>query len=118
MRVDGDGWLVSIRGEHDLSTAPMLTEQFDKLFETGPFVIADLNETTFLDSQVIRVFMSAVRRSADDPRQRFALVVDIENARARRLLDLTQPITGDIPTFASREEALKALGGRPGNEGD
>jgi len=37
-RVEGEGWLVSIRGEHDLTTARMLSETFEPLLASGPFV--------------------------------------------------------------------------------
>jgi anti-anti-sigma factor len=112
-RVEGEGWLVSIRGEHDLSTAPMLTEAFDPLFETGEFVVADIREVTFLDSQTLRIFASAVERAAKhaarDPKERFALVVDVEQSHMHRVLDLARPIIGDVPTYPSRDAALDAL---------
>jgi anti-anti-sigma factor len=112
-RVEGEGWLVSIRGEHDLSTAPMLSKAFDPLFESGKFVVADIREVTFLDSQTLRIFASAVeraaRQAARDPKERFALVVDVEQSHLRRLLDLARPIIGDVPTYPSRDAALEAL---------
>ena len=109
-RVEDQAWLVEIRGEHDLATAPMLAEQFDALFRADdPLVIADITETTFLDSHVVRVFESAAQRAAADPRVRFALVVDVEQSHFRRMLDVFRPMTGDIPTYPSVETALEAL---------
>lgn len=63
-RVEGEGWLVSIRGEHDLTTAPMLSQAFEPLFASGAFVVADIREVTFLDSQTLGVFASAIERAA------------------------------------------------------
>lgn len=111
--IEGDGFLVSIRGEHDLTTAPMLAEQFDELFAKGSFVIADLAETTFLDTQVLAVFMKATKRTTENPQQRFALVVDVEQAHIRHVLEIAHPVIGDIPTFASQQEALTAFLLRP-----
>ena len=112
-RVQGEGWLVSIRGEHDLTTAPMLSEAFDPLFESGPFVVADIRQVTFMDTQTIGVFAAAVERAArqatTDQTKRFALVVDVSQSHVRRLLDLSNPIIGDVPTYSSRETALEAL---------
>lgn len=112
-RVEGEGWLVSIRGEHDLTTAPMLSQTFEPLFTSGTFVVADIREVTFLDSQTLGVFASAVERAAaraaTDPRERFALVVDVEQSHLRRVLDIAGPIIGDVPTYPSRDAALEAL---------
>lgn len=91
----------------------MLSETFEPLFASGTFVVADIREVTFLDSQTLGVFASAVERAAaraaTDPRERFALVVDIEQSHLRRVLDIAGPIIGDVPTYPSREAALGAL---------
>jgi hypothetical protein len=65
-RIEDHAWLVEISGEHDMSTAPMLAEQFESLSETGSLVVADITETTFIDSKVIRVFETATQRAAKD----------------------------------------------------
>jgi anti-anti-sigma factor len=112
-RVEGEGWLVAIRGEHDLTTAPMLSETFEPLFASGAFVVADIREVTFLDSQALGVFASAIERAAaqaaTDPRERIALVVDVEQSHLRRVLEIARPIIGDVPTYPSRDAALEAL---------
>lgn len=112
-RVEGEGWLVSIRGEHDLTTAPRLSQTFEPLFASGAFVVADIRQVTFLDSQTLGVFATAVQRAAAqaaaDPRERFALVVDVEQSHLRRVLEIARPIIGDVPTYPSRDAALEAL---------
>ena len=107
-RLEGHACLVEISGEHDLSTAPMLAEQFESLFEGESLVIADITQTSFLDSHVIRVFANAAQRAAKDPSLRFALVVDVEQSNTRRILNVLQPLTGDIATYPSIDAALKA----------
>jgi anti-anti-sigma factor len=111
--VEGEGWLVSIRGEHDLTTAPMLSQTFEPLFASGAFVVADISQVTFLDSQTLGAFASAIERAAThaamDPRERFALVVDVEQSHTRRVLAIARPIIGDVPTYPSRDAALEAL---------
>ena len=91
----------------------MLSETFDPLFESGAFVVADIRQVTFMDTQTIGVFAAAVERAArhatTDPKKRFALVVDVKQSHVRRLLDLSKPIIGDIPTYSTREAALEAL---------
>lgn len=107
-RLEGQACLVEISGEHDLSTAPMLAEQFESLFEGESLLIADITQTSFLDSHVIRVFANTAQRAAKDPSLRFALVVDVEQSNTRRILNVLQPLTGDIPTYPSVDAALKA----------
>ena len=38
-RIEGQAWLVEISGEHDMSTAPMLAEQFESLFDDDSLII-------------------------------------------------------------------------------
>ena len=71
-------------------------------------MVADITETTFIDSKIIRVFETATQRAAKDPTIRFALVVDIEQSHTRRILELLRPLTGDIPTYPSVDAALEA----------
>jgi len=76
-------------------------------------VVADIRQVTFLDSQTLGVFASAIERAAAhaaaDPRERFALVVDVEQSHLRRVIDVARPIFGDVPTYPSRDAALEAL---------
>jgi hypothetical protein len=91
----------------------MLSQAFELLFASGAFVVADIRETTFLDSQALGVFASAIEwaaaHAATDPNERFALIVDVEQSHLRRVLEIARPIIGDVPTYASRDAALEAL---------
>lgn len=91
----------------------MLSQTFEPLFASRAFVIADIRQVTFLDSQTLGVFASAIERAAahaaTDPRERFALVVDVEQSHTRRVLEIARPIIGDVPTYRSRDAALEAL---------
>jgi hypothetical protein len=75
--------------------------------------VAETFEGPFLDSQTLGVFASAIERAAahaaTDPRERFALVVDVEQSHLRRVLDIARPMIGDVPTYPSRDAALEAL---------
>lgn len=91
----------------------MLAQTFEPLFASGSFVVADIRQVSFLDSQTLGVFASAIERAAahaaTDPRERFALVVDVEQSHLRRVLEIARPIMGDVPTYPSRDAALAAL---------
>src|SRR3990172_5155280 len=58
--------VLSVQGEHDVYTAPSLTEQVEGLIdERVPFVI-DLTPATFVDSSVLRVLLEARRRADEE----------------------------------------------------
>jgi len=108
------GWTETVApSAADLTAAPMLSHACEPLFASGEFVVADIRQVTFLDSQTLGVFASAIERAAAhaaaDPRERFALVVDVEQSHLRRVIDVARPIIGDVPTYPSRDAALEAL---------
>jgi anti-sigma B factor antagonist len=104
----GDGVaVVVVEGEHDVYTAPSLSEQLDGLLnEETPFVI-DLTAATFVDSSVLRVLLEA-RRRADDRGVGFAVALgQDESGPVRRVLDITGLIPV-LPVHDEREAAIAA----------
>ncbi len=67
-------WIVELRGEHDLSTAPSLRGELDTIFAQGTTVVVDLSETTFIDSSVLSELISAQRRIDGLEHKRLAIV--------------------------------------------
>jgi anti-sigma B factor antagonist len=104
------GWpVLTLPGEHDLSTAPQLRARLHELGETSP-VIIDLDETTFVDSSILGVLVGGLRRARerDTP---FALVLGSDAHPAiRRIFELTG-LHDVFPIFASRAEAQAGLSG-------
>lgn len=104
----GDGVAVMVvEGEHDVYTAPSLSEQLDSLLGEGlPFVI-DLTPATFVDSSVLRVLLEA-RRRADERGIGFAVALaQDEQGPVRRVLDITG-LVPVLPVHAGRAAAIKA----------
>ena len=102
--------VVVVEGEHDVYTAPSLSEQLDSLLEEGvPFVI-DLTPTTFVDSSVLRVLLEA-RRRADERGVGFAVALgEDESGAVRRVLDITG-LVPVLPVHAARDAAIAAARG-------
>ena len=82
-----DRWLVTLQGEHDLSTARVLRDQLKAVFRTGTAVVVDLSTTPFIDSSIIAVLVDANRRTEASDEKRFGLVVAPET-QPERLLGL------------------------------
>jgi anti-sigma B factor antagonist len=106
-RGDGGVAVVVVEGEHDVYTAPTLSEQLDSLLgEHVPFVI-DLTRATFVDSSVLRVLLEAKRR-ADEGDIGFAVALGQDDSGpVRRVLDITG-LVPVLPVYAGRDEAIEA----------
>ena len=113
-RSDGGVAVVVVEGEHDVYTAPSLSEELDSLLEERvPFVI-DLTSATFVDSSVLRVLLEAKRR-ADEGDLGFAVALGQSDAGpVRRVLDITG-LVPVLPVYSGREEAIEAARSGPGD---
>jgi anti-anti-sigma factor len=100
----GDRWLVTLKGEHDLSTASELGDQLDAIFATGTSLVVDLRETQFIDSSILRVLLEADRTAATSPCEHFALVVG-QDSEVLHVLDLAG-VRRVFQVFGSEEEAF------------
>lgn len=81
--------VVTVTGEHDLSTAPELKRQLDTALESGAAVVVDLMQTTFIDSTVLRVLILA-REDAGERGIAFRVALGESTGHGvRRLLELT-----------------------------
>ena len=95
-------WLVTLRGEHDLLTAPRLQTSLAKCFLGGWTVIVDLSDAEFIDSTILHVLIGARRQ-----RHSLALVAPSSSV-AGRLAELVW-LADAIPTYQTRDEALDLL---------
>ena len=107
--------VLSVQGEHDVYTAPSITEQVDALIgERVPFVI-DLTPATFVDSSVLRVLLEA-RRRADEEGVGFAVALGQDDSGAvRRVLEVTGLIPV-LPVHPARDAAVAAASSGHGSE--
>jgi anti-sigma B factor antagonist len=115
-RTTEDGVAVlAVQGEHDVYTAPSITEQVDSLIaERMPFVI-DLTPATFVDSSVLRVLLEA-RRRADEEGVGFAVALGQDDSGAvRRVLEVTGLIPV-LPVHPARDAAVAAASSGHGSE--
>jgi anti-anti-sigma factor len=98
-------WLLSLRGEHDLSTQPSLSEQIERVAAAGGPVIIDLTDADFIDSSILRVLAStAVNRTAEP---RIAVVIP-PGREAMRILRVTG-IAALLEPFESCEAAMASF---------
>jgi anti-anti-sigma factor len=102
----GAVWVLALRGEHDLSTAPALQKDIDDIYDSGSTVVVDLTDVTFVDSSILNVLVHGCERAAARGEHQFALVSPA-GSLASRVLDLM--IGERVPRFETRDAALAAL---------
>lgn len=104
--------VVTISGEHDLSTAPNLRRRLDGLLDEGVATVVDLSPATFIDSSILGVILDGRRRAAE-AKIGFAVARANGSDAVDRVLEVTG-LRGELPVHARREEALTAASGNSG----
>jgi anti-anti-sigma factor len=102
-------WVLSLRGEHDLSTQPNLSEELERVSAVGGPVVIDLTDTDFIDSSILRVLANAaVEQSAG-----LQVAVVIPHGReALRILRVTG-IAALLHPYETCEAALASFAPAP-----
>jgi anti-sigma B factor antagonist len=81
-------WLLSLHGEHDISTQPSLREQLHHVRNAGGPIVVDLSSTTFADSTIIGALLEcATGLAAGGPP---VFVAAPPGSAPRRLADLVR----------------------------
>lgn len=105
-----DAAVLSLHGEIDLGTAPVLREALLPVLEhQSGVVVVDLSEVAFMDSTGVEVLVDALRRL--EPQNRRLAIVCREGSPAHRVLSLV----GSLDTLAvhhSRDGAVMGVGDR------
>ena|SRR2546430_7967045 len=80
-----DIFVVSLAGEHDLYTAPQVQEELRAVIASGArAIVVDLTETTFLDSTMLHLVLSARNELRDGGR----LLLVTNNAAIKRVFEV------------------------------
>jgi len=107
----GDGVeVVSLHGEHDLSTLPQVRNAFEAAGEANALVI-DLSSAAFVDSSILGAVLDA-RRLAGEAGRGFAVACGGAAEPVLRVLEVTG-LAEELPVHPNREAALEALAVAP-----
>jgi anti-sigma B factor antagonist len=104
--------VLTISGEHDLSTAPTLRRRLDALLEEGTATVVDLSPATFIDSSILGVILDG-RRRAGEAKIGYAVARSDGSDAVDRVLEVTG-LRAELPVHARREEAVTAASGNAG----
>jgi anti-sigma B factor antagonist len=112
-RTDAGLTLLTISGEHDLSTAPDLRRQLDALIAEGSPVVIDLSPASFVDSSILGVILDGKRRAAGTGIG-FAVLHANGTSSVGRVLEVTG-LRSELPVHRQREQATSAAGSPAGS---
>jgi len=99
-------FLVALTGEVDLYTAPELKQELLRLVEEGAQrIIVDLTDTTFIDSTMLSVLLSTLKRLRPSGGQ---LGIVCSDRNIRKIFEITL-LDRVFPIFESRDEAIDGL---------
>jgi anti-sigma B factor antagonist len=105
-RTDEGLSVLTIIGEHDLSTAPAIKSRLDDLLGDCAGIVVDLSPATFIDSSILGAILDGKRRAADSGIG-FAVVHSKGANAVGRVLDVTG-LRAELPVHREREGALSA----------
>jgi anti-sigma B factor antagonist len=103
--------VVSLRGEHDLTTAPTLRERVEEAVGRRSGLLIDLTEAEFIDSSIIGVVLEGQRR-AEEEGIGFAAALEGGDAAVRRVLEVTG-LDRNLPVHPSVEAAMESAAATP-----
>jgi anti-sigma B factor antagonist len=104
--------VLTISGEHDLSTAPNLRRRLNDLLDEGVATVLDLSPATFIDSSILSVILDG-RRKAAEAKIGFAVARSKGSDAVDRVLEVTG-LRAELPIHAQREDAVMAASGDGG----
>jgi anti-sigma B factor antagonist len=105
-RTDAGLTLLTITGEHDLSTAPELRRRLEELLNERMGVVVDLSRATFIDSSILGVILDGKRRAAE-AKVGYAVLHANGADPVDRVLEVTG-LRAELPVHTARDAATSA----------
>jgi anti-sigma B factor antagonist len=105
-RSDAGLTVLTISGEHDLSTAPDLRRRIDALLADKQSIVVDLSPASFVDSSILGVILNGKRRAADAGIG-YAVAHSNGASSVARVLEITG-LRSELPVHSEREQADSA----------
>jgi anti-anti-sigma factor len=100
-------WILSLRGEWDITNGGTLTAELEAVFSYGTKVVIDLRQTQFLDSSILAALIKGYQRSQQKAKDAFVVIAPA-GSWTRRILD-TVGLDSHVPVYEDIESALAAL---------
>lgn len=112
LRQNGGATVVTLRGEHDLSSTDELRAALGDAAASGDAIVVDLSQAAFIDSAVLSVLIASHREVTSDGRGWAVVVGRGSGAAVRRIIELTG-LDALIAVYEDAGDALTAVSLRP-----
>jgi anti-anti-sigma factor len=112
LRRNGAASIVTLLGEHDLSTAEELRSALGDASAAGDGVVVDLSETLFIDSAVLGALIASHREVTAEGRGWAVVVGRGSGAAVRRIFELTG-LDSLMAVYERADDAVMAASSRP-----
>jgi anti-anti-sigma factor len=112
LRQNGGASVVTLLGEHDLSTAEELRSALGDASAAGDGVVVDLSQAHFIDSAVLSALIASHREVTGDGRGWAVVVGRGSGAAVRRIFELTG-LDALMAVYERADDALTAASSRP-----
>jgi anti-sigma B factor antagonist len=108
---EGDVVVLTLRGEHDLSTVPAVRHELDRVVAGDGGIVVDMTGTEFIDSSILGAIVATYRalRSSGGGERPFA-VAATPGGPVSRLLDLVA-VADLVRVYPTRADAVAAVRG-------
>lgn len=110
-RADTGIEVITLSGEHDLHTAPELSQRLEVTIDEGVPVVVDLSSAAFIDSSILGAVLDA-RRRAHEKGLGFCIALSDGAQPVRRVLEVTG-LDSILPVHPTRAVAIEEARGGP-----
>src|SRR4051812_5996594 len=112
LRRNGGASVVTLLGEHDLSSVDEIRSALDEASAGGDGVVVDLSGAQFIDSAVLGALIASHREVTADGRGWGVVVGRGSGAAVRRIFELTG-LDALMAVYKRPDDALMAVSSRP-----
>jgi anti-anti-sigma factor len=112
VRNHGDTRVVSLAGEHDLSSVEALSDAIDGQFREASHVVVDLTDATFVDSTIVCALAVGGEHAYASRGSRFSVVAPPRSFVSS--VFAAADLRAMMPTYETLDDALRDGGGATG----
>jgi anti-sigma B factor antagonist len=108
-RLPGEIAVISLLGEHDVTTASEVRNAIAFALDQGTHLVVDLSETEFIDSSIVHALIDSVQLASA---QGLRISLQLQtHASVKRTLEIMLEVSGleALPVYGTRAEAIDAV---------
>jgi anti-anti-sigma factor len=107
-RLPGEIAVISLLGEHDVTTALEVRNAIAFALDQGTHLVVDLSETEFIDSSIVHALVDSVQLTSA---QGLRISLQLQtHASVKRMLEIMLEIRAEaLPVYGTRAEAIDAV---------